>query len=107
VASTLLTQRADAVHLELNVDAKGLYDTLFTLHESRDYRLRPTVSRIRDSFDSHELQVLRWIPGATNLADALKRNLDMYAKLNQVAISGSLPHVLSSDCAEVDSRYWK
>jgi hypothetical protein len=34
-----------------------------TLHESKDYRLRPTVARLRDSFGAEEIRVLRWIPG--------------------------------------------
>lgn len=34
------------------VDSKSLYDTITTLHENRDYRLRQTVQRKRDSFES-------------------------------------------------------
>ena len=36
---------------ELFTDSKCLYDTITTLHEGRDYRLRATVQRIRNSFD--------------------------------------------------------
>jgi hypothetical protein len=64
---------------ELNVDSKGLYDTISTLHESKDYRLRPTVTRIRDSFGAQEIRALRWTPGFSNLSDALtKGNFDMF-----------------------------
>lgn len=34
----------------VNVDSKGLYDTITTLHEGREYRLRQTVQSIRDPF---------------------------------------------------------
>lgn len=48
---------------ELCTDCRCLYDTVTTLHEARDNRLRPTVQRIRNSFDSHELNHMRWIAG--------------------------------------------
>lgn len=38
------------VRHELNVDSKGLYDMITTLHEGKEYRLRQTVQPIRDSF---------------------------------------------------------
>ncbi len=34
--------------LVLTVDSLGLYSTITTLHEGKDYRLRPTVARLRD-----------------------------------------------------------
>ena len=36
--------------LVLTVESCGLYATITTLHEGKDYRLRPTVSGLRDSF---------------------------------------------------------
>lgn len=59
---------------KLNVYSKGLYDTITTLHESKEYRLRQTVQRIRDSFKSEELDILRWIQGFANIADALTKH---------------------------------
>lgn len=44
---------------ELNVDPKGLFDTVKTVHEGRDYRLLQTVQRIRDSFESQEINFIR------------------------------------------------
>lgn len=38
------------VTLTLHVDSRGLFDTITTLHNGREYRLRQTVQRIRDSF---------------------------------------------------------
>ena len=68
---------------ELNVDSKALFDTITTLHESTEYRLCPTVQRIRNSFESGELDVVRWLPGTINVADALtKRSREFYDKLN-------------------------
>ena len=43
----------------LIVDMKGLFDTITTLHDGREYRLRQTVQRIRDSFESQEIDVMR------------------------------------------------
>jgi hypothetical protein len=59
----LFPHASTPLYFELRVDAKGLYDTITTLHESKDYRLRPTVARLRDSFGAEEIRVLRWIPG--------------------------------------------
>ncbi len=78
-----------ALPLVLTVDSLGLHATISTLHEGKDYRLRPTVSRLRDSFESGEISVLQWIPGQNNIADALtKRNVVMYRKLNNICNSG-------------------
>lgn len=60
---------------ELLVDSKALLETLTTLLSSHDYRLWATVARMSASFESHELNAIRWIRGVRNLADALtKRN---------------------------------
>lgn len=58
---------------ELSVDLKGLFDTIKTLHEGKEYRLRQTVQRIRGSFESEELEVLKWKQGYANIADALSK----------------------------------
>ena len=64
------------VRNELSTDSRCLYDTITTIHEGRGYRLRPTVQRIRNSFDSHELNHMRSIAGEGNPSDALtKRNI--------------------------------
>jgi len=77
--------------LVLTVDSFGLYSTISTLHEGRDYRLRPTVARLRDSFESRDISILQWIPGAVNIADALtKVNPAMFLKLNKIMVSGYL-----------------
>ena len=58
-----LLQFDDGLPFALTVDSNGLYSTITTLHEGSDYRLRPTVSRIRDSFENREINVIQWIPG--------------------------------------------
>eukprot|EP00171_Calliarthron_tuberculosum_P002342 IDg2342t1 len=40
------------ISMSLLVDSRDLHDTITKLHEPRDYRLWPTVARIRDSFES-------------------------------------------------------
>jgi hypothetical protein len=54
---------------ELLVDSKGLYSCISTLSNNKEYRLRRTVAIIRESFDSGDLDVLRWIRGDLNLTD--------------------------------------
>ena len=60
--SLLLTQCLSSIFAEdnlfplvLTVDLYGLYTTINTLYEGKDYRLRPTVSRLRDSFEAKEI----------------------------------------------------
>jgi len=73
----------------LHVDSKGLYDTVTTLDEGRDYRLRQ--QRIRDYFEAEDPNALQWIQGKANIADALtKRNPEMQRMLNRIMISGLL-----------------
>ena len=90
----------------LHVDSRGLYETITTLHDGKEYRLRQTVERIRNSFDSGELDVLRWIPGKINIADALtKRNIVLYRMLNKIATTGKLSIDVHHGY-ELHSRTW-
>lgn len=78
----------------LVVDSKGLFNTITTLHDGREYRLGQTVLRIRDSFDSPDIDVLRWVQGPANIADAMnKRSTHSHRLLNRVMSTGifSLP----------------
>lgn len=62
--------------------------------------------RIRNSFESRELDTLRWIPGRINIADALtKRNPTMHRLLNQIAVRGVLDLPLEQ-AFELDSETW-
>lgn len=77
--------------LVITVDSHGLYSTITTLHEGTDYRLRPTVARMRDSFETGEIYTMQCIPGPENISDALtKSNIVMFRKLNKVLASGKL-----------------
>ena len=76
----------------LTVDSRGLYSTITTLHEGADYRLRPTVSRLRDSFENEEIAVMQWIGEQQNPADALtKRNVVMF-RLSNTLMKGGVIH---------------
>jgi hypothetical protein len=46
---------------ELTLDS-GTLDTMASLHERRDFRIRPTVCRLRDVFSSGEINIMRWAP---------------------------------------------
>ena len=51
---TLALGRKNPLPFILSVDSHGSYSTIKTLHDGQDYRLRPTVSRMRDSFENKE-----------------------------------------------------
>lgn len=74
---------------ELIVDSKALFDTISTLHEAHEYRLRKTVTMLRDAFESGELDCLRWLNGKHNIADALtKRNQELFQQVDKLTSSG-------------------
>lgn len=102
---SLTTDNTHVPHV-LSIDSKGLYDTITTLHEGREYRLRQTVQRIRDSFESGELDTLRWVQGIVNIADALtKRNTTMHRMLNRIAVNGKL-ELPTHKSFELHSKEW-
>ena len=75
----------------INVDSKALFDTITTLHEGKEYRLRQTVQGIRDSFESNDIDMIRWVQGNANIADALtKLNPHSSKLLYRTAKSGTL-----------------
>ena len=87
----LLVNFDDNLPFVLTVDSISLYSTITTLSEGSDYRICPTVARLRDSFENRDISTMQWIPGADNLADALtERNVSMFAKLNKIAKTGNL-----------------
>lgn len=90
----------------LNVDSKGLYNTITTLHEGRDYRLRQTVQRIRDSFEAGEVDTIRWVQGKANIADALTKRAPLsYRMVNRITSSGTL-QLPAHRSFEVDTETW-
>lgn len=94
----VLNGRNKKLPFVLSVDSNGIYTTITTLHEGADYRLRPTVSRLRDSFENGEIEVMQCVRGVGNLADALtKRNLDMFKKLNKVMTDGIIRDVIFNE----------
>jgi hypothetical protein len=81
------------VLFELTLDFRGILDTMATLHEGGDFRLRPTVCHLRDAFSSGEIIKMRWAPGLKNIADALtKLNYAMFSLLNNICVTSILPH---------------
>lgn len=91
---------------QMVVDSKGFFETLTTLHEEKDYRLRQTVQRIRNSFQSGEMDSLKWNQGRANIADALtKYNLVMHKMLNRFMYSESF-EISAYLSFEIDSASW-
>lgn len=64
-------------------DSNGLFTNISTRHEQKDYGLRLSFGRLRDSFQANEINTLAWILGPLNLADALtKINSHAFKALN-------------------------
>lgn len=89
------------------MDSKALLNTVITLQDNREYRLRKTVARIRCSFEAGYLDAIRWIPAKENLADDLtKRNIEAWRKLNKMFHNG-LWSIDTSDTKIHESSQWK
>lgn len=89
------------------VDSKALFDTITTLHECGEFRLRKTITMIRDSFQSRELDTVTWIPGTLNTADALtKRGVSHSRKTNERFTDGHWSIDTSKGMMHY-SRTWK
>lgn len=101
-----VSRRNDVIHV-LHVDSRGLYDTISTLHDGKEYRLRQTVQRIRDSFESSDIDILRWIPSGQNIADTLtKRCPELQRKFNKQCVTRTLT-INNSRMIQVVSKEWK
>lgn len=91
----------------LHIDSRGLFDTISTLHDGKEYRLRQTVQRIRDSFEAGDIDVLRWVPTGQNIADGLtKRCPAVQRKFNRSSALGTLT-IDNSEIRELVSKEWK
>lgn len=91
---------------ELTVASSSLWNTVTTLHGGHKYRLRPTSQQIWDCFESKELNVIRTIPGSSNIADALtKRNERTSKVLNDVCISDTMKSIEAIEM-KVDKDTW-
>lgn len=75
----------------LHVDSRGIFDTISTMHDGKEYRLRHTVQRIRESFPGGDIDRLRWIPSGRNIANGLtKRCPQVQHKISNVSLTGDL-----------------
>ena len=105
IRSLFAPTSAPKICSRLYTDSMGLFDTISTLHDGREYRLRQTVQRIRDSFEAGDLDALLWILGVENVADALtKRSIDLQKKLGEMCLYGTFPS--TSTTRQLDSRSW-
>jgi hypothetical protein len=94
--------------VELTLVSRVTLDTTATLHEGRDFRLRPTVCRLCDAFSSGEINIMHWAPDLKNIADALtKRNYAMFSLLNNICVTSILPHHMFEREVKYDSKTWR
>lgn len=91
---------------ELLVDSKDWFEKLTSLHQGYDYLPIVTDSRMRDSFESKELNSIRWVPGVQNVADVLtKWNTSIPTLLNNM-LAEVIWSVDIGDSAVLDSDTW-
>jgi hypothetical protein len=55
------------VLFELTLDSRGTRDTMATLNEGREFRLRSTVCGLRNAFSSGAINTMRCAPGLKNM----------------------------------------
>lgn len=71
------------------VNSKGLYGTIPTYNKGRNLRLKQTVYRIRDLFESGDTDTLRWVQVKASIVDAVtERTLEIHWLLNRIKTSG-------------------
>lgn len=69
---SLIKDTTRVLHV-LNVDSKGLLDTITAIQEGFEYRLRQMVQQIRNFFEAEDLEKLRESQCIDNIADALRK----------------------------------
>lgn len=79
---------ATPLKVYLNLEPRAMCDMITSLHEEKVYRLRQTDQPIRNFFKGKKTNIICWIPGRDNLANALtKRNTMMCLRLNRTCAS--------------------
>lgn len=87
---------------EILVDSFALYDTITTLLEPREYRLRKVVARMRDAFESGDLNGVKWIQRLHGLADALTKPSTVLAcRLNKMLAGGVWDEMIENEKVEL------
>jgi hypothetical protein len=96
------------VLFELTLDSRGTFVTMASLHEGRDFRLRPSVCRLLDLFSSGEINKMHWVPGLENVADALtKRKYAMCSLINNICVTSILRHHIFKREVKYDFKTWR
>lgn len=91
---------------EILVDSRALFDAITLRHDCKEYLLRKTVNRIRNTFEAQELDFISCIPVTRNVADALtKRTTDLGNYLSAMLFTGLWMIELKSGLHR-DSRNW-
>lgn len=92
---------------ELVDDSIGLYEAISRLHEGKEYGLRQTVQRTRDSFEGKENDLLMWIPGTRNIAVTLSKNSrTLWKLLDEIDATGMISTELDTRNS-LDSNEWQ
>lgn len=93
--------------IRLNVYLFGLYHTIKSLNEGRDYRLHTTVGLPRDSFEAKHISIIERITGNHNIPDPLnKTNVQFFTMIKEITsseilISGELNQLLTNSSKQM------
>lgn len=75
----------------LNVDLRGLFETITTLHEGRKYRLSRTVKRLSDQLESRDLDIFNLVTSSADLVEVFtKRRPETHKLINRIFKSENL-----------------
>ena len=91
------------VRVHLCVDSKNLFTSLSTQRNSVDRSIRGDVACIRFEFQVGNLDQITWIPGKTNLADALTKRDSPLTDALQLTLFSGLLNISYEECAETKS----
>lgn len=76
---------SSTVNHELNVDPKWLWDTITMLHKSKEYGRLHTVERLKNSFESIKLNIIRRVSGKHNICNVLtERSVQILHQHNEI-----------------------
>ena len=94
------------VEVVLATDSRTCFDCSSSDHLPRDLRTRATIKKIQDNWLGGDIDVLKWLPGKTNLSDGgTKANREMWLTLSDAFRFGVLPH-LTHDSRTMRGRDW-
>lgn len=99
--------RKENIEHTLVKDSEGLYNTITELHAEKGYRPRQTFQRIRGSFESGEINRLKWVPGYSNPADGLTKGNSLAHEMISCKLELCTLSISRHNRYELNGHTWK